>query len=191
MTNSNVLFEDVLDALMLEEPSPSYEALVRWTERYPQYREALTEFFATWSIQAVRAELPEEVEIDEERIVEKGVSHALEIARRQGRAASRDKIESLTPFEQVVLIAVYLLRGAGYAVNITDRLNEISGTRVTFGSAYLSLDQLESRDLLSSRYVDVDGKPRRYFAVTVTGERALAHAKETSKRIADLLGDFA
>jgi DNA-binding PadR family transcriptional regulator len=191
MTNSNVLWEDVLDALMLEEPKPSYEALVRWTERYPQYREALTEFFATWSMQAVWADLPEQVEIDEDAIVEKGVSHALEIARRQGKVVSRDKLESLSPFELLVLTAVFLLRGEGYAVTITEKLNEMSETRVTFGSAYLSLDQLESRGLLSSRYVEVDGKSRRYFVVTVTGERALTHAKETSKRLSDLLGDFA
>jgi hypothetical protein len=192
MTNSNVLWEDVLDALMLEEPKPSYEALLRWTQRYPQYREALTEFFAVWGVQAVQAELPDEdVAIDEERLVEKGVSHALEIARRQGRLVGRDKIEALSSFEQLVLTAVYLLRGEGYAVNITERLNEISESRIRFGAAYVSLDALESRGLLSSRYVDVEGKPRRYFAVTVVGERALAYAKQTSRRIADLLGDFA
>ena len=51
-----ITFEDVLDELMLEEPKPDYEALVRWQERYPKYRKELADFFATWSVQEHRAQ---------------------------------------------------------------------------------------------------------------------------------------
>jgi hypothetical protein len=37
----------------------------------------------------------------------------------------------------------------------------------------------------------VDAKTRQHFTVTLAGERALAHAKETSKLLADFLRDFA
>ena len=37
MTDPKMSFEDILDELMLEEPTPSYAALLRWQERYPRY----------------------------------------------------------------------------------------------------------------------------------------------------------
>jgi hypothetical protein len=191
MTSSNVLFEDVLDALKLEESRPSYAALLRWSERYPQYREALAEFFATWAIQA---EQPQQVALDEERLADRGVSHALKILRRQDRVSPAGAIEPVAPFDQLVLTAIYLLRGEGYSVNITDKVGEMSGTSVMLASTFASLDRLESRGLISSLVADEtepEGRTRRYFTVTFAGERALAQAKETSKLLADFLGDLA
>src|SRR5712691_4107503 len=99
-----ITFEDVLDELMLEEPKPDYEALVRWQARYPQYRKELAEFFATWSIQEHLAEVLPEPVIDEEKIVKKGVEYAMEILRRQGRIIERSESEApLEPFDQLVL----------------------------------------------------------------------------------------
>ena len=185
-------FEDVLDALMLEEPTPSYEALLRWSERYPRYRDDLAQFFATW---AVQKEKPQNAEIDEEGLVQRGVSHAMEILRRQGRLSSPDSIASLGPFDQLVLTAIYLLHGEGYSVNIAGKVDEISGTRPLLGSVFVSLSRLENRGLVSPRLADPatepEGKTRRYFTATLAGERALAAAKETSKLLADFLGDFA
>jgi hypothetical protein len=80
MTHPNLLLEDILDALVLEEAEPSYAALIRWSERYPEHRDALVEFFATW---AVQAELPPETAIDEQRLASLAVSHALDIVHRQ------------------------------------------------------------------------------------------------------------
>ena len=192
MTSSNVLFEDVLDALKLEESRPSYAALLRWSERYPQYREALAEFFATWAIQA---EQPQQVALDEERLADRGVSHALKILRRQDRVSPAGAIEPVAPFDQLVLTAIYLLRGEGYSVNITDKVGEMSGTGVLLASTFASLNRLESRGLVSSRVADPEtkqeGRTRRYFTVTLNGERALAQAKEASKLLAGFLGDFA
>ena len=188
----NVSFEDVLDALMLEEPTPSYATLLRWSERYPQYREALAQFFATWAIQA---DQPQRVALDEDRLVEKGVSHALEILRRQGRVEPKAAIEWLPPFDQLVLTATHLLRDKGDCVNIARKVSEISGTNVRCGSTSLSLGRLEAWRLVSSRISDPktepDGTTRRYFMVTIAGERALAQVKETSKLLGNFLEDFA
>src|SRR5207249_11615899 len=143
----NVSFEDVLDALMIEEPKPSYEALLRWSERYPQYQKELADFFATWGVQAFHAEHTEQVPMDEEHLVEKGVSHALEILRRQGRIIPKASIEAVEPFDQLVLAAVYLLHGEGYSVNITDKVSQMSGTRVLLGATFVSLARLENLGL--------------------------------------------
>lgn len=95
MTRANVLLEDILDALMLEESEPSYAALTRWSERYPEHREAFAEFFATW---AVQAELPQETAVDESRLANLAVSHALDIVHRRGEAAKcAPKLSSARP----------------------------------------------------------------------------------------------
>jgi hypothetical protein len=75
-------FDDVLDSIMTEEPSPSYEALLRWSARYPQFTQDLTEFFAQWAIQSERSE---ETEIDTARLSNLAVSHALDILHRRGK----------------------------------------------------------------------------------------------------------
>src|SRR6266852_5961482 len=188
-------FDDVLDDLMLEEETPSYEALVRWQERYPQYRKELADFFATWAIQEAHAQLPDRTGIDEEKLVKRGVEYAMEILRKQGRLVPDAPVRSLQPFDQLVLTAVYLLRGQGYAVNITGKVGEMSETKPTLGSILISLDRLEEQHLVSS-WVDESGnepagKARRYFRVTLLGEKALAYAKETSTVVARFLPDFA
>lgn len=76
MTDQTMLLEDVLDALMIEEREPTYAALMRWSARYPEHRDALARFFATWAVQIER---PEENSVDEDRIANLGVSHALNI----------------------------------------------------------------------------------------------------------------
>ena len=183
-------FEDVLDELMLREPKPTYEALLRWQERYPQYREALTEFFATWGIQAARAEASEQTVIDEERIAQEGVAHVMETLRKQGRLISKDSIPSLAPFDQLVLAAIYLLQGQGYPAKIATKVSEMSGSEALLGSVFASIKRLEAQSLVVVRR-EVENNTRRYFTVTMAGERALAQAKETSTVVARFLPDFA
>ena len=187
-------FEDVLDDLMLEEETPSYEALVRWQDRYPQYRKELADFFATWAIQDAYAQLPDQTHIDEEKIVKRGVEYAMEILRKQGRLLPDEPVRALQPLDQQVLAAVYLLRGQGYSVNISSKVGEMS-EKPSLGSVLVSLDRLEEQHLLSS-WVDEsgnepEGKARRYYRVTLTGEKSLAYARETSTVVARFLPDFA
>lgn len=87
MTRSKVLLEEILDSLVIEESLPTYAALARWSDRYPEHQEALADFFAAW---AVQAELPQEIEVDEGRLANVAVSHALDIVHRheeEGRRA--------------------------------------------------------------------------------------------------------
>ncbi|MCA9087535.1 MAG: hypothetical protein KDA90_02745 [Planctomycetaceae bacterium] len=75
-----VTFEDILDEIMLQEPEPQYDALLRWCELYPEHRDQLTSFFATWAEQKERGERPV---IDEDRVASKMVSHALNLIHHQ------------------------------------------------------------------------------------------------------------
>src|SRR3989442_14782887 len=118
--------EDVLDELMIEEPEPSDEALARWSERYPQYRHDLAEFFATWRVQR---DMPEqaEPEIDEEWLVQQGGNYAMENLRKQGRLISPGSIGPVAPLDPLVLAPGYMLSGGGYVGDITHKISEMLG----------------------------------------------------------------
>ena len=188
-------FEAIVHELMLEETTPSYEALVRWQQRYPKYRDSLAEYFADW---AMDRELPPpevEAEIDENALVQKGVDYAMDMLRRQDGFIPKTSVETLKPFDQLVLAAVFLLRGSGRAANITDKVCEMSGKEVLLASTFMSLDRLERKGLVESRCANPETEPehtgRRYFMATMAGERALAYARATSRIVDGLLGGLA
>ena len=53
------------------------------------------------------------------------------------------------------------------------------------GTIYPALRRLERQRLVSGRWVDVDGAPRRrYYSLTRDGERALAHGRRQWRRFA-------
>jgi len=179
MSGSNDLFDDVLHELMLEGSRPSYEALLRWCERYPQYRDELEQFFTIWAVQEA---LPERSPIDEERFGAQAVKHARAILRRQGLSATPERVappadetKPLKEFDQYVLTAIYLLRGEGYAVSITEKVDEMTGKENLVGSTFAALSRLQGRGLVESR--QNEAQPRRYYTVTPAGERVLANCK--------------
>jgi PadR family transcriptional regulator PadR len=197
MTDSKFDFEDLTYDIMYEGDS-SVAALKRWQERYPQYRDRLEQFFNEWATQKLLADLPDDdelPEIDEERLVREGVEFAMEILRSQGRLLPETPAELPQPFDQFVLTAIYLLHGKADAVAIAQRVGEMSNREVFVGSMYVTLGRLENQGLVRGVEADPacepDGKPRRYFTVTLAGERVLALAKQRSTAVADFLGDFA
>jgi hypothetical protein len=80
MTQPKIDLEDVLNAIMLAEQEPDYKALQRWCKRYPEHRDALARFFATWAIQV---DLPMDTSVDESELASLGVSRALNILNQQ------------------------------------------------------------------------------------------------------------
>jgi hypothetical protein len=189
----NESLDDVLAMLMLEEHAPTDEALARWSERYPQYREDLAGFFETWAM--TENQTGPEPDTDEDRIVEQSVEHAMEILRQQGRLAPVEPVKSLAPYDDLVLTAVYLLGGRGYPVTIAQKVSEMSGKHSLLGPVLVSLSRLEDQGLVLSRPANPETEPenttREYFTVTMAGFRALAQAKEVSAIVARFLPDFA
>ncbi len=76
-------FEEVIDEIMLEESEPSHEVLMRWIARYPDHREALTRFFATWAVQEAS---PKEKPVDEALAGQRMVSEAMNLLYKQKAA---------------------------------------------------------------------------------------------------------
>jgi hypothetical protein len=185
-------FDDVLELLMMEEPSPHYDVLRKWQKRYPRYENELAQFFATWAIQEHE---PTPAVIDKERLAAESTKRTMEMLRRQGRIVPQDQIEPLSQFDQLVLAAVYLLHGEGDTASVTEKVSEMTGRHVTQEATSLALSGMQERLLIDSWVPDTEIEPNventRYYTVTMTGERALAHAKAASKIVADFLGDFA
>jgi hypothetical protein len=194
MTMKDLSFEAVVHQLMLEELAPSHEALVRWQKRYPKWRDSLAEYFADWTMDRELPEPGPDPEIDEAATVEKGVKYAMDILRREEGFVPKTSVEKLKPFDQLVLAAVFLLRGSGHVVAITERVSEMSGKRAFLASIFGSLSVLERKGLVESRpanpETESEKKDPRYFMATMAGERALAYAKATSQTIAGLLEDL-
>jgi len=90
MTQPKIALEDLLNAVMLEEKDPNYKTLLRWSKRYPEYREELARFFATWAIQM---EIPMDTEVDESQLANLGVSRALNILHRQEEIETKATIK--------------------------------------------------------------------------------------------------
>ena len=190
-----ITLEDVLDELMLEESNPDYKTLLRWQKRYPKFRQELADFFVTWSVARHRPGNAPATEIDTEKLIQRGVEHAMQILRRQGRIIDKAEAEApLKEFDQYVLTAIYLLFGDAYVVNVTERVSRMLGREVLLASTFESLDRLEQRYLIFGRDADPETEPgrknRRYFTVTISGERALAAAKAASPVLTKALEEF-
>ena len=156
MTNETLTLEDVFNQAMLEEPIPNRVTLVKWQQRYPQYSKELADFFLTWAVQEMRAKAPNPVVVDEEKTAVKSVASTLEVMRGQGRIVEKVPVESLGPFDELVMTAVYLMHGAGDVAGITEKVDEMSGRHVLMGSIYSSLSRLERKGLVDSRLVGED-----------------------------------
>ena len=87
MTDTNYTLDDVLNAVVVEEPEPTYEALTRWIAQYPEYRDALARFFATWALQETH---PDDTRIDEATLASRATSYALDLLHRRDARALLD-----------------------------------------------------------------------------------------------------
>jgi len=92
--------DDVLNEFVAECESPTSEALGAWVGRYPQFRRELIDFAAAWAEQMVLPEAPELTQHEEERIVDRVMSHALNVsykreAEAQASPPSEKAISSL------------------------------------------------------------------------------------------------
>lgn len=126
MTQPKIHLENVLNAVVLEEPTPNYDALMRWCKRYPQYQEALTSFFATWAIQM---ELAVDTPVDESRLANLGVSRALNLLDQQAKQplkkspTERKATRLLIECKAAGVSREELARRTGLDVSIIDKLD--------------------------------------------------------------------
>ena len=85
---------------------------------------------------------------------------------------------ALGQFEHLVLTAVAVLGDEAYGLAIQAEVEEFySGTEVNLGSVYVTLERLELKGYVKSRYTESrsqqDGRSRRGFSLLKAGELAL------------------
>jgi PadR family transcriptional regulator len=92
--------------------------------------------------------------------------------------ASRD---FLGEFEQIVLLALIRLGENAYGVPVRREIEEKTNRSVSVGALYSTLDRLEEKGFITSRFSDArperGGRSRRYFKVQASGVRALERTR--------------
>ncbi len=99
---------------------------------------------------------------------------------------------SLGHVDQLVLTAVYLLRGEGTSLQIDEKVNDLTAHIVDTGAVFISLDRLERGQLISTKPMKVEGydEPQLVFSITAEGKRMLREVRAGAKRLVELLADF-
>jgi len=95
----------------------------------------------------------------------------------------------LGEFEQLVMLTVLRLDDGAYSAAVRQELQERAGRDVSPGAVFTTLERLEGRGLVSSRYGEPTpergGRRKRYYKLRAEGRRALAHSLDTMRRVAD------
>ncbi len=101
--------------------------------------------------------------------------------------SSFSKTGLLGELEQLVILAVVRLGRDAYAVSIRDLIELRTGLQLSRGSVYVTLDRLDRKGYLTSRFGDPTpergGKSKRLFELTATGRRALGSAEQAVSRM--------
>lgn len=93
----------------------------------------------------------------------------------------------LGELEQLVLLAVVHLEGGAHAPAIRQAIDERTGIALARGTVYVTLDRLDRKGYLASRFgeptAERGGKAKRLFTITAEGTRALAEAERALARM--------
>src|SRR5579862_3451755 len=94
---------------------------------------------------------------------------------------------TLGEFEQVVLLAILRLGENAYGVSIRNEIAACTDRHPSPGALYTTLDRLEERGLVKSRFGDPTpkrgGRAKRYFQVSSTGMAAVARVQKGYRRL--------
>lgn len=102
--------------------------------------------------------------------------------------------DTLGEFEQLVMLAVERLGDGAYGASIRHALLDRAGRDVSPGAIFTTLERLEARGLVTSRYGDATpergGRRKRFYRLRADGRRSLARSLATVQRMAEGLRFF-
>ena len=192
MMQQSPTFNEVLAALRKEESEPTYSALARWQDRYPQFRNDLEDYFANWATTIFDnlqfQDDDTEVDPNEQWLADFGVAYAQQIMRRQEAGVPDNRVAPLADFEQLVLTAIKTQRTPrwNYLDRITDTVRELSNHHHLRNSVLETLKSLEERYVLFSWSPPPDRHPdeagRTYFFLTSIGEASWKKNRKVPRR---------
>ena len=95
--------------------------------------------------------------------------------------------DNLGDFEQLVMLAVMRLDDGAYGTSIRDELKIRAEREVSPGAIFTTLERLETRGLVTSRYGEPSpergGRSKRFYKLTGEGRRALARSLRAVRRL--------
>lgn len=121
--------DDVLNEFVAEYERPTSEALEMWVGRYPQFRRELIDFVEAWAEQTVLPEASALTADEEERIVDRAMSHALNVsfkrdAESHPRQSCEKAIASLTgEAKNAGMNVAEFAKGCGLDLALVAKLN--------------------------------------------------------------------
>ena len=93
----------------------------------------------------------------------------------------------LGEFEEIVLLAVGILRDDAYGVSIRQEIEDQTQRKVNIGAVHTALHRLEDKGYLSSKFGEAEevrgGKRKRLFTLTALGIRQLREAHDIRKQM--------
>ena len=95
--------------------------------------------------------------------------------------------DHLGDFEQLVMLAVMRLDADAYGTSIREELKARAEREVSPGAIFTTLERLESRGLVTSRYGDPTaergGRSKRFYKLSAEGRRSLARSLRAVRRL--------
>ena len=93
----------------------------------------------------------------------------------------------LTRAEELILLAVWRLKGNAYCIPIRDQLSEITGENWSLGSIYMPLDRLVKKGYLESYLSESTpergGRHKRIYKLTDEGRKALLLVRQIQAKM--------
>jgi len=103
-------------------------------------------------------------------------------------------LKKLTMNEQIFLIAIWHLGDEAYGLKIREKVMELTGSEVLFGTIYNTLNYLVKKDYVEARKGDPEQEKqdskRVYYQITDAGFKALQKARKLQKTLWQGIPDF-
>ncbi len=92
-------------------------------------------------------------------------------------------------FEELVLLVVAILNDNAYGISVMEEIESQTGRKINISAVHSALDRLESKGFLDSHVGGATkargGRRKRFFKITVAGQKALDFIKEQRNRLYD------
>ena len=102
--------------------------------------------------------------------------------------------QDLTLHEQIIIMAIWMVRDNAYGVAIREKAMEITGRNLHYGTLYNTLAKLANKGLISpSRGEPTSergGRSKIFYTITPPGLKALDKAKELQKSLWQVMKGF-
>jgi PadR family transcriptional regulator PadR len=96
-------------------------------------------------------------------------------------------VQTLGEFEQIVVLAILRLGENAYGVTIREEITARTEREPSPGALYVTLDRLEEKGLVRSRFGDPTpqrgGRAKRFFTVSAKGVQSVARAQRSYQRL--------